>query len=85
MLNRLITGARQVGKTYSIREFGKAFKSFIEINFIENPDAVGLFKNAKGSADILMRLSTITNVPMIKGDTLQPSSFLLMKVHTVIS
>ena len=66
----LITGARQVGKTYSIREFGKGFKSFIEINFIENPDAVGLFKGAKGSADILMRLSTITNVPMIKGDTL---------------
>ena len=25
----LITGARQVGKTYSIREFGKTFKSFI--------------------------------------------------------
>ena len=66
----LITGARQVGKTYSIREFGKGFKSFIEINFIENPDAVGLFKYAKGSTDILMRLSTITNVPMIKGDTL---------------
>ena len=66
----LITGARQVGKTYSIREFGKGFKSFIEINFIENPDAVGLFKDAKGSTDILMRLSTITNVPMIKGETL---------------
>ena len=66
----LITGARQVGKTYSIREFGKGFKSFIEINFIENPDAVGLFKDAKGSTDILMRLSIITNVPMIKGDTL---------------
>lgn len=40
----LITGARQVVKTYSIREFGKTFKSFIEINFIENPDVVGLFK-----------------------------------------
>lgn len=66
----LITGARQVGKTYSIREFGKTFQSFIEINFIENPDAVGLFKGAKGSADILMRLSAITNAPMIKGDTL---------------
>lgn len=67
----LITGARQVGKTYSIREFGKGFKSFIEINFIENPDAVGLFKDAKGSTDILMRLSIITNVQMIKGDTLE--------------
>lgn len=43
----LITGARQVGKTYSIREFGKTFKSFIEINFIENPDAVELFKSVR--------------------------------------
>ena len=66
----LITGARQVGKTYSIREFGKTFKSFIEINFIENPDAIGLFKDARGTADILMRLSTIANVPLIKGETL---------------
>lgn len=66
----LITGARQVGKTYSIRKFGKSFKSFIEINFIENPDAVGLFKGARGSDDILMRLSTITNVPLLRGDTL---------------
>ncbi|WP_299232086.1 AAA family ATPase [uncultured Bacteroides sp.] len=38
----LITGARQIGKTYSIREFGRTFKSFIEINFLENPDAVAL-------------------------------------------
>lgn len=38
----LITEARQIGKTYSIREFGRTFKSFIEINFLENPDAVAL-------------------------------------------
>ena len=40
----LITGARQIGKTYSIRQFGKSFKSFIEINFIDNPEAVDVFK-----------------------------------------
>ncbi|MBM6881579.1 AAA family ATPase [Bacteroides caecigallinarum] len=51
----LITGARQIGKTYSIREFGRTFKSFIEINFLENPDAVALFKGAKNSSDILLR------------------------------
>lgn len=39
----LVTGARQIGKTYSIREFGKTFKSFIEINFVETPEAVELF------------------------------------------
>ena len=27
----LIPGARQIGKTYSIRKFGKSFKSFVEM------------------------------------------------------
>lgn len=66
----LITGARQIGKTYSIRQFGKTFKSFIEINFIDFPEAVELFKGAKNSHDILFRLSTITSVPLIKDETL---------------
>lgn len=66
----LITGTRQTGKTYSIRQFGKTFKSFIEINFIEMPEAVDLFKGAKSSGDILFRLSAITSVPLIKGETL---------------
>ena len=35
----LIFGARQVGKTYLIREFGKKeYKSFVEINFIKNQE-----------------------------------------------
>ena len=34
----LITGARQIGKTYSIRQFGKTFKSFIEVNFVEKDE-----------------------------------------------
>ncbi len=66
----LVTGARQTGKTYSIREFGKEFKSFVEINFIDTPMAAELFKDAKSSNDILMRLSAITSVPLIKGETL---------------
>ncbi len=66
----LVTGARQIGKTYSIRQFGKTFKSFVEINFIESPEAVELFKGAKNSSDILFRLSTISSVPLIKGETL---------------
>ena len=66
----LITGVRQIGKTYSIRQFGKSFKSFVEINFVEMPEAVELFKDAKSSADILLRLSAIASVPLIKGQTL---------------
>lgn len=63
----LITGARQVGKTFSIREFGKSFKSFIEINFVEMPEAVEAFKKTMNSKDILLRLSALTNQSLIKG------------------
>lgn len=66
----LITGARQIGKTFSIREFGRSFKTFVEINFIETPEAVEIFKGAKSSSDILLRLSALTTVPLIKGETL---------------
>lgn len=66
----LITGARQTGKTYSIRTFGKSFKHFIEINFIENPEAASLLKEAKGGEDILLRISALAKKPLVKGQTL---------------
>ncbi len=66
----LVTGARQTGKTYSIRQFGKSFKSFIEINFVEQPEAIDAFKGARSSRDLLLRLSSLTSVPLIKGETL---------------
>lgn len=67
----LITGARQIGKTYSIREMGKRnFENFIEINFITSPDAVGIFQNAKDVAEILLRLSAFVDKPLVKGRTL---------------
>ena len=35
----MITGARQIGKSYIIRKFGyDNYKSVIEINFFEHPD-----------------------------------------------
>ena len=67
----LLSGARQIGKTYSIRKFAeKHFKSFIEINFVESPEAVEIFSTARNSNDILLRLSAFTDKPLIKGDTL---------------
>ena len=67
----LLTGARQIGKTYSVRQFANEnFKSFIEINFVETPEAVEIFFNAKSSADILLRLSAFTDKPLIKEETL---------------
>jgi len=66
----LITGARQVGKSFSIREFGKKhYKRYIEINFIRTPDALRIFSNYTDVTDILLRLSTFSNMPLIDGDT----------------
>lgn len=66
----LLTGARQTGKTYAIRQFGKQFESFIEINFIERPELVDLFSDAGSADDILLRISAVTDMPLIKGKTL---------------
>lgn len=66
----LIEGARQIGKTYSIREFGKKFKTYIEINFVEQPEAMSLFKDLSSTRDLLARLSLFTSQDLIKRDTL---------------
>ena len=67
----LITGARQTGKTYSIRHLGKThFESMVEINFIEMSDAVPVIATAKNSRDLLLRISSLTTQPLIEGKTL---------------
>ncbi len=66
----LLTGARQTGKTFSIREFGRTFTSFVEINFVEHPEAVEVFSGVGSSAEILLRLSAFVSVPLVKGETL---------------
>ena len=66
----LITGARQVGKTFIIREFGKQYASFVEINFYENKAARSLFEQAQSSQELLLRISAIAGAPLIPGKTL---------------
>ena len=66
----LIEGARQIGKTFSIRQFGKKFKTYIEINFIEQPEAISLLKDLSDTKDLLARLSLFTKQKLIKRDTL---------------
>jgi predicted AAA+ superfamily ATPase len=66
----LIIGARQIGKSFSIREYGKKhFKRYVEINFIKTPNATSIFKSYTDSNDILLRLSAFSDEPLIKGDT----------------
>ena len=67
----LVTGARQVGKTFAVRKIGKEiFEQVVEINFIEQPDAVELFSHPKSAEEILMRISAFTSKKLIPGKTL---------------
>ena len=42
----LVKGARQIGKTFIIRKFGREnYESFIEVNFIEEPQFISVFSD----------------------------------------
>ena len=67
----LVTRARQVGKTFAVRKIGKEiFEQVVEINFIEQPDAVELFRHPKSAEEILMRISAFTSKKLVPGKTL---------------
>ena len=54
----LVNGTRQIGKTFSIRQFGhEYYDEFVEINFIENPLLQSIFDNALDSASVIRQLS----------------------------
>jgi uncharacterized protein len=66
----LLRGARQVGKTYSVRQLGATFEYFLEINF-EEQKQVGLF--FEGDIDVNKigeRLSAYAQMPIVPGKTL---------------
>ena len=67
----IVSGARQIGKTYIIREFGKEYTSFIELNFLEQPELCKIFRNNLTVDSILMgiRLSK-PDVSIVEGETL---------------
>ena len=67
----LIDGARQVGKTFIIEEFGKKhYENFIEINFVKDKSAKRIFENIENEKDVLAKLSTYSSQPLVRGKTL---------------
>lgn len=68
----LLKGARQVGKSYLVEAFGKnEYESFIEINFIRNPELKSVFEGSKEPADIYNRLSIyFPRMRLLPGKTL---------------
>jgi len=66
----LVRGARQVGKTYSVRRLGRTFDHYVEINFEETPSAGSVFQGALTPQPIVEWLSAFSRTPIRPGETL---------------
>ena len=67
----LVTGARQVGKTYLVREFGRAeYSRFIEFNLATDDATREAFAAARDPEDLLLRISVAASEAFVPGETL---------------
>ena len=63
----LVKGARQVGKTYIIEEFGKAYyDNYVYLNFFRNPNLKNIFEGSLEASDIYKKMSIyIPNLKLV--------------------
>lgn len=66
----LLRGARQVGKSSAIRQLGKSFKYFVEVNFERDKEITSIFKGNLKPKEIASRLSAFYGIPIIPNETL---------------
>lgn len=66
----LLRGARQVGKTYEVRQFGKTYKHFVEINFERSPEIRVIFEQDLQPERILRDLTIFLGRPIDPVNTL---------------
>ena len=66
-----IQGARQIGKTTVVREFGKnEYKCFVEFNFVSDLDARKIFDGNLDANTIIEGITALSMKQLIPGDTL---------------
>lgn len=68
----LVKGARQIGKTFIVEKFGREqYESFIEINFILEPEACSIFEGSLKAEDLYRKISAYDATRrMVPGRTL---------------
>lgn len=68
----LVKGARQVGKTYIIRKFGREnYSRFVEINFAKEPKFVSVFDGNLDADTIFTGISSLrADLEIVPGNTL---------------
>ncbi|MBT7394347.1 MAG: ATP-binding protein [Prolixibacteraceae bacterium] len=66
----LIRGARQVGKSSLVKQFGRQFQYYLELNLEMNPEMTKVFEGNLDPHRICTDLSLIYNTPIEPGKTL---------------
>ena len=66
----LLRGARQVGKSTSVKAFAKQFDYFLEVNFETEKDIHVFFEGNINVIAICEKLSVYYNTPIVAGKTL---------------
>ena len=67
----LVTGARQIGKSYAIREFGKSsFACYFEVNLLLDKVARNALAEAENAVDFINRVALLSKTLLIEGNTL---------------
>lgn len=67
----LVTGARQVGKTYLIEAFARQnYQHVVKFDFIDQTDILAAANAAKSSSDLFLAFSAFAGTSMVPGSTL---------------
>lgn len=66
----ILRGARQVGKSWLVKEFGKQFTTYIEINFDKDASAKTLFSDDIDIPKLLDKIALYAGKPITPGKTL---------------
>ena len=67
----IVTGARQVGKTFSIRERLQTHKcSYLEINLIEKPEMIAVLNNVMSVDDMIVSITAIMDYKFVPGESI---------------
>ena len=66
----LLRGARQVGKSTAVRQLGKSFKYFVEINLEKQPSLKALFTDNIDVRKICANIGAVVSMPIVAGETL---------------
>ena len=67
----LVTGARQIGKSYLVQRLGREkYDYIVEVNLFEDKKAKQALAQASDAQDLITRLSLFVSMPLVPGKTL---------------